>query len=66
MALNTDILSEIKYSKSINETVKDFLLWAVVFEERNLEMDQPRFKKEYGAKLDELILGAPKSEADKE
>jgi len=58
MALNPDILSDIKYSKSISSSVKEFLLWAVVFEEHNLELDSPRFKKEYGAKLDELIHGA--------
>ena len=57
MAVNPDILSEIKHSKSINDSVRDFLLWAVAFEERNLEMDLPPYKKEYGAKLDELIQG---------
>jgi hypothetical protein len=55
MALNPDILSEIKYAKAVSEPVREFLLWAVTFEERNLELELPSYKKEYSAKLDELI-----------
>lgn len=63
MALNPDILSEIRHGKSISASVKEFLLWAVAFEERNLEMDLPPYKKEYGTKLDELMQ---KDAADEE
>lgn len=62
MALNPDILSEIKYAKGIDETSRELLTWAVNFEESNLEMDQPRFKKEYAAVLDELLSKEKPSE----
>lgn len=55
MAVNPDILSEIKHRKGLDEVSRELLTWAVNFEESNIEMDQPRFKKEYVSKLDELI-----------
>lgn len=55
MALNPEIISEISNAAGVDEKVKSFLLWAVNFEKDNLEMDQPRFKKEYGSKLDVLL-----------
>ncbi len=56
MALNPEILSEIKNAVGIDEKVKAFLLWAVNYEKDNLELDLPSYKKEYAAKLDELLL----------
>lgn len=57
MAINPDILSQIKNAPKIDEVTRDFLLWALDFEESTLDMELPRFKKEYSTKLDQLLDG---------
>lgn len=57
MAINPDILSQVKNAPKINEETRDFLLWALDYEESTLDMELPRFKKEYSAKLDQLLDG---------